>query len=436
MNKNLKFLIPLLILFVFLSGCVGPQMGTLTVHVVDNSNDQPIEDAFVVIQRQNDSFTSAAGNTNALGIFSVQLDSDGYDIFVSKSGYEDWSVGLRVSANSLKNVEAKLKAGSGHDLIVDDLQVEFNGDGDEVIFSSALSVLGDRTTMGLFVLTVELFDPDGQFLQMGDSIYDPLVMDCEVCPRVGVGFTPVEVISGVYSIIVTVDSNDEVEEINESNNQEEIHFIFPATLLLGENLGIVTIGTGATSGSGFVEVERNSITETYTEGESIESIGGFGDLQGQDVSVKLVSILQSNPDVSTYTAMFELYDEANVLIDTRNVSVDADLLDEFSIHNQSFFFTEGETIDGLTGAGDVAGEVLSVEFSDLIQSEGVYSGYFELYDDEGDLLDDRTVSVGDKLNVAFGGADDLLENSIEIVTLAIGATTGIGYTEVIVEEIA
>jgi len=105
----MKFLIPVLFLAVFLSGCITTNVETLTVLVLDSENSEPISDASVTINSLEDSSLSRArGTTNAFGVFTVQLDSGTYVVTVQKNGYDSEETSLVVTANSVNERTFKL----------------------------------------------------------------------------------------------------------------------------------------------------------------------------------------------------------------------------------------------------------------------------------------------------------------------------------------
>ena len=353
MAAKLRFLIPLLIFLIFLNGCTGTQVGTLSVLVLDESTGKPVAEASVEVQGIDANFISAVGRTNNLGVFSVQLDPGKYIGSVSKAGYNDEDLkGISVNANSFTEVTVKLER----------------------------------------------------------------ITDRPVC------------------------GNNVCEEGENPDNCPNDCAVFDETRLLRDDLKVITIAVGSTTGIGFIEVIRNNadFRETYNEGESIDGLVGAGELKGQTVSVKVVSVIQSNPNPDFYNAVFELYDSKGNLIDTLSASVGVNLSQEFIFNQPSKFIFEGESLLDLTGVGSLSGQKVSVKFVQLIQSGlklGNYSGIFELYNREGSLVDTRTVDVGANLNELFldESQNKALKNSIEIITLALGATTGAGYAEVEVE---
>ncbi|MAG17880.1 MAG: hypothetical protein CL944_00190 [Candidatus Diapherotrites archaeon] len=213
---------------------------------------------------------------------------------------------------------------------------------------------------------------------------------------------------------------------------------------LATDLYVETIGVGATTGIGYVEVIRGpdvgvpSAQETYNEGETINGLIGGGSYAGQEVSVKVVQIIQTGPSSDSYEATFELYDSSSSLIDTKTVSAGTNLASVFSSVGTTLeTYNENEFIVGLMGENQYSGEEMSVKFVQVVQTGAGNSSFiatFELYDSSSNLVDTKTVSVGEQLNAVFldSSGDFALDTLVRIYTIGVGATTGIGYIEVAV----
>ncbi|MFH1391773.1 MAG: S-layer protein [Candidatus Diapherotrites archaeon] len=100
-------------------------------------------------------------------------------------------------------------------------------------------------------------------------------------------------------------------------------------------------------------------------------------------------------------------------------------------------YNEGETVEGLVGSGAFDGQDVSVKIVQIIQTGSAvtaYSATFELYDSEGNLIDTQTVASSGTPNLKESFQDDngdyALHSNLFVNTVAVGATTGIGYVEV------
>ncbi|MCR4368319.1 MAG: S-layer protein [archaeon] len=100
-------------------------------------------------------------------------------------------------------------------------------------------------------------------------------------------------------------------------------------------------------------------------------------------------------------------------------------------------FNEGEIIEGLIGDGAYDDEDVTVKLVQIVQTGAATTAYeatFELYDAEGNLIDTQTVASSGTPNLKehFQDADGeyALQSNLFVNTIAVGATTGIGYVEV------
>jgi len=98
-------------------------------------------------------------------------------------------------------------------------------------------------------------------------------------------------------------------------------------------------------------------------------------------------------------------------------------------------YNEGESIEGLLGDKTYDGEAVSVKVVQIVQSgaaASTYSGTFELYDSEGNLIDTQTVAQATNLRDVFkdSSSKEALKSNLYIDTIAVGSTTGVGYVEV------
>src|SRR3989344_845410 len=98
-------------------------------------------------------------------------------------------------------------------------------------------------------------------------------------------------------------------------------------------------------------------------------------------------------------------------------------------------YNEGETIEGLVGDNAYDGQDLTVKVVQIIQTGAAtttYQATFELYDAEGNLIDTQTASKSDNLRTVFkdDNGNEALSSNLFIDTIAVGATTGVGYVEI------
>ncbi|MFH1587962.1 MAG: hypothetical protein ABIA76_01330, partial [Candidatus Diapherotrites archaeon] len=98
-------------------------------------------------------------------------------------------------------------------------------------------------------------------------------------------------------------------------------------------------------------------------------------------------------------------------------------------------YNEGQTITGLEGRINYEGQEMEVTLTQITQAGTAvttYSATFELYDEEGNLVNTQTVTTGENLADVFQDSegDYALQSNLFIDTIALGATTGVGYIEV------
>ncbi len=98
-------------------------------------------------------------------------------------------------------------------------------------------------------------------------------------------------------------------------------------------------------------------------------------------------------------------------------------------------YNEGETIEGLVGDNQYGDEEVSVKVVQIVQTGAAtttYSGTFELYDAEGNLIDTQTVASGSNLRDVFKSSkgNEALRSNLFLDTIAVGSTTGVGYVEI------
>ena len=99
-------------------------------------------------------------------------------------------------------------------------------------------------------------------------------------------------------------------------------------------------------------------------------------------------------------------------------------------------YNEGDTIPGLTGKGDYAGQEMSIKIAAVTQtsSTATYQARFELYDPEGNLIDSQTVSSGVYLNESFLDSEGAyaLETVVYLSEVNVEPTTSRGVITMVV----
>ncbi len=209
--------------------------------------------------------------------------------------------------------------------------------------------------------------------------------------------------------------------------------------LLKNSLWVRTIAVGSTTGVGYVEILRAGETsmETYKEGEIIKGLIGNGPYAGRGMMVELVQVVQYAPSPSEYEALFELYADSGELIDRSVAWVGEDLKYGFS-QNSMEFYNEGQTITNLAGAGQYDGKIMSVKVKRIVQygTQNFYRANFELYDNQGNLVDTRTIGLSEELNKEFldSQGNTALKTTVFLSMIRIGATTGVGFVVVSIRE--
>ena len=206
--------------------------------------------------------------------------------------------------------------------------------------------------------------------------------------------------------------------------------------LIKDSVVVPTIAVGSTTGVGYVEISINGGNkESYNEGESITGIDGDGPFIGRKMSIKFLQIVQTSPSPPPqYLATFELYDDQGNLVDVETVKQGSDLRLSFGKSGMERY-NEGESIEKLGGAGAYAGQILSIKFEQVVQTGNQFAGTFRLYDSHGNLLGTQTVPSGTQLKDVFLAVDGsaILDTSVYVSMIAVGSTSGIGYTEVLVD---
>lgn len=96
--------------------------------------------------------------------------------------------------------------------------------------------------------------------------------------------------------------------------------------------------------------------------------------------------------------------------------------------------TEGQEIEDLDGDNKYKGKKVKVKFKQIsaTSATATYQGTFELFDDEGNLIDTRTVTAGSNLRDEFkdSASNEALRTNLFVDTIANAATTNIGYAEI------
>lgn len=98
-------------------------------------------------------------------------------------------------------------------------------------------------------------------------------------------------------------------------------------------------------------------------------------------------------------------------------------------------YNEGDTIEGLVGDNAYDGKKVSVKVVQIVQTgaaSSTYNATFQLYDEEGNLIDTQTVATGTNLRTAFkdNKSNEAMTSNLFVDTIAVGSTTGVGYVEV------
>lgn len=89
------------------------------------------------------------------------------------------------------------------------------------------------------------------------------------------------------------------------------------------------LNTATLTGTKNLKLVKTAAKESYNEGETITGLKGRGSLEGQDVTVKVATIIQSGP-TATYQVSLELYDEDGTLVNSQSsISTGTNMADEF-----------------------------------------------------------------------------------------------------------
>src|SRR3989344_788218 len=98
-------------------------------------------------------------------------------------------------------------------------------------------------------------------------------------------------------------------------------------------------------------------------------------------------------------------------------------------------YNAGDTITGLVGDSSLAGQEVSVKVVAVVASgpgASTYKATVELYNAEGELVDTRTVSVGDNLKTIFVDSSDdfALKSNLNIDAINVDSQTLVGVVQV------
>jgi hypothetical protein len=109
------------------------------------------------------------------------------------------------------------------------------------------------------------------------------------------------------------------------------------------------------------------------------------------------------------------------------------IIEESSSEERKYYV--GERITGLKGSGNYFGQTLEIEFVTLVYDQsGTYRAKFNLYDEEGSLIDTRIVPAGTFLEKTFY-ADGEYPLATSVYISSIGKDTNDrGYVTVIIQE--
>ncbi|MCR4335221.1 MAG: hypothetical protein NUV57_01650, partial [archaeon] len=164
------------------------------------------------------------------------------------------------------------------------------------------------------------------------------------------------------------------------------------------------------TGTKYVKLVKASARETYNEGETVEGLVGDNEFDGQDLTVKVVQIIQTGSATTSYQGTFELYDSEGNLIDTRTVSTAENLKDVFQGTDgkealQSNLYVDTIAIGSTTGIG-------YVEITKGTDTVELYSGSIYPYNSSA------TGSAPYKATITTGTSDANSLYSIEIANSA------------------
>ncbi|MFH1224555.1 MAG: S-layer protein [Candidatus Diapherotrites archaeon] len=168
-----------------------------------------------------------------------------------------------------------------------------------------------------------------------------------------------------------------------------------------------------TSGTNYyVKLIKEEKITTYNEGEVITGLKGKGEYAGQEVSVKLVEIVQTGPATAAYQATFELYDAEGNKIDRRTASSSESLETLFVDPNGDYALDTIVYIEALNIGSTTAKGTAQVTLG---------TNMVELYDTKGypysstDTSNIYDYKVDIDLGSASGGTDKNFVRTISII---------------------
>lgn len=119
------------------------------------------------------------------------------------------------------------------------------------------------------------------------------------------------------------------------------------------------VRTVDTTGSNdLVKLIKQENIKKYGEGEAIQSLKGKGKYAGQEMSVKVVQIVQAGTAVATYSVTFELYDAEGNKVDSRDATAGSSLEELFVDSEgdyalETILYVESVNVASTTGVGVV-----------------------------------------------------------------------------------
>ncbi|HLC78830.1 MAG TPA: S-layer protein [archaeon] len=160
--------------------------------------------------------------------------------------------------------------------------------------------------------------------------------------------------SGDFSYKTTIGSSTTGVDLGTTSfvddNDDNVKIIF-----FGEEY---ELNTATLTGSKNLKLVKTSAKESYNEGETVEGLVGDNAYEDEEVSVKVVQIVQSGAASTSYSATFELYDSEGNLIDTQTVSSGTNLRTTFKDDSSnealaSNLFIDTIAVGSTTGVGYV-----------------------------------------------------------------------------------
>lgn len=163
----------------------------------------------------------------------------------------------------------------------------------------------------------------------------------------------------------------------------------------GEDYLVSQAQKASGSSNTYVKLLKSSAKETYNEGDIITGLTGKGLYEGQDMTVKVVQVIQVGSAVSTYQATFELYDAEGTLVDTRTVSAGEYLNETFVDSNDDYSLSSTLYVDTVAIASTT-----NIGYVDVLKGTNVV----ELYDTKGYPYDSTDTGPYDwKVSISLDG---------------------------------